>query len=131
MAIISKNLFVVSLVCVLTYCASTIPRVQDVIDMAPPRQVTYILEGHELLLKWQASTDESKPDFQGYNIYISAKSLVFGFLSDLPEPLQLDKNVHQFKIDKEEVASPCFIHIRSRNTKGHLSYPSLPELVIP
>ncbi len=131
MPFLSKNLFLVSLICVLTYCASTIQRVEDVIDLAPPRHVTYTIDGDELLLKWQASTDESKPDFQGYNIYISTKSLVFGFLSDLPEPLQLDKNIHQFKIDKEQAASPCFVHIRSRNTKGHLSHPSLPELVIP
>lgn len=109
-------------------CAGSGPRVRDVTELAPPVNVR-LADGLSLPYKiiWQASPDEGRPDFAGYNVYISAKSLILAPVKNLPQPVLAGK-IHEYSTDVGKGAT--FVHVRSRNAKGDISLPSLPEIEI-
>lgn len=111
-------------------CSATVPQVADVIDLAPPQHVTVEKLDDSIRLTWRPSIHESAPTFQGYDIYIGEKSLVLAPLRTLPQPVQVAKGTHALILDASHLPAEAFIHLRSRDVKGHLSLPSLPEIVL-
>lgn len=108
-------------------CASAVPHIRDVTELAPPGNVSYTFVDESVKLSWQASPHESKVEFAGYNIYLAQKSLILTAMKELPAPVILDKQ-HEFVFTELEKGAKYFVHIRSRNEDGNLSLPSLPEL---
>ncbi|MFQ6114505.1 MAG: fibronectin type III domain-containing protein [bacterium] len=111
-------------------CASSLPRVKDITELAPPRNVQAVSDQGIIRISWDASSDESKPHFDGYNIYCSNKSLILVSIKHLPPPVIVDKNQHQIELQDLDRSSRYFVHVRSRDKNGDLSFPSLPEVVI-
>jgi hypothetical protein len=87
-------------------------------------------ENGVIKISWDASSDESKSYFDGYNIYFSKKSLILRSTKDLPSPIPVDKNQHELVLQNLEGPAKYFIHVRSRNKSGDFSFPSLPEVVV-
>ena len=102
------------------------PKVKSALQLAPPQNVQQIKQSEEHKIIWEASSDEKKPGFAGYNVYFSNKSLIFTAIKNLPVPVELDKTVHECIPD--DIDSLTFLHVRSRNTRGEISLPSLPEI---
>ncbi|MFQ5602755.1 MAG: fibronectin type III domain-containing protein [bacterium] len=115
----------------LVNCAGSLPRVRDVTELAPPQKVQYEIQNRSVFLTWQASPHAANAHFAGYNIYIAKKSLILAPIKDLPRPIRLDKKETQYELKNLQRDAKYFIHLRSRNTKGEISLPSLPELVVP
>lgn len=111
-------------------CAASLPRVKDITELAPPLNVRMTQEEGLVKISWEPSPDESKPAFDGYNIYYAKKSLILASVKKLPVPVMVDKNQHEVILRDLDRASQYFVHVRSRNIKGDLSFPSLPELLI-
>ncbi|MFQ5652933.1 MAG: hypothetical protein ACE5IY_23645, partial [bacterium] len=110
-------------------CAPTLPKVKKVTELSPPFQVSTTIAGDSLIVRWQPSPHEPRPDFAGYNLYVSGKSLVFAAVAELPVPALVGKERHQLVLPTPE-GSPIFVHMRSRTKNGEISLPSLPELTI-
>jgi len=114
----------------LTACAGQMPRVLDVIELAPPSHVSYRVVGDSVIVQWQASIHEQEASFLGYAVYAARKSLILAPLQALPQPIAVDKQTHHLTLARSTLPRQAFIHVRSTNRRGHLSLPSLPELVI-
>jgi hypothetical protein len=111
-------------------CAASGPKVRDVTELAPPENVRLVIEPDRTMLVWDASYHEISPEFAGYNLYISDKSLILAPWQQLPVPVALDKQVYQYPLDDLEPEKQYFIHLRCRNQKGEISLPTLPEVVV-
>ena len=111
-------------------CAGSGPRVRDVTELAPPVNVR-LADGSSspCNIVWQASPDEKRPDFAGYNIYISYNSLILAPVKNLPQPVLAGK-IHEYLYSADVGEGAKFVHVRSRNAKGDISLPSLPEIEI-
>ena len=111
-------------------CAGSGPRVRDVTELAPPVNVR-LADGpsRPCNIVWQASPDEKRPDFAGYNIYISDNSLILAPVKNLPQPVLAGK-IHEYLYSADVGDGAKFVHVRSRNAKGDISLPSLPEIEI-
>ncbi|MFQ5864380.1 MAG: fibronectin type III domain-containing protein [bacterium] len=111
-------------------CASSLPRVKDITELAPPRNVQVVSENGVTKVSWDASSDESRPHFGGYNVYYSTKSLILVSIKQLPPPMFVNKNQHEVELQDLDSSTRYFVHVRSRDKNGDLSFPSLPEVVI-
>lgn len=111
-------------------CSSSIPHVNEVTELAPPLEAEWIIQNGKVRIQWRASPHEDRADFAGYNVYFSRKSLIFTAIKELPSPGILDKNQHQHILENLDETSPIFVHVRSRDSRGNVSLPSLPELKI-
>lgn len=124
----ARILPVTMLLAVIFACAVSVQKVRDVTELAPPPDLRIVARSStSVRIVWQASPHEGRQDFAGYNVYFANRSLIFAPLKDLPEPVLLGK-IHEYEIDSR--ARPTFVHVRSRNTHGEISLPSLPEIEI-
>jgi hypothetical protein len=112
-------------------CAASLPKVKDVTQLSPPREVSLARSGGQLQLHWRASVHENREGFVGYNIYISPKSLIFAPVVALPEPVLILKKQgdYEYTLDNNSAGSTLFFHVRSLDKNGDISLPSLPELL--
>lgn len=122
--------FIVWVTVSLLGCASSLPRIKDVIELAPPQHVRMTKENGQIKISWDRSPHENQPQFEGYNVYYATKSLILASVKDLPMPVVVDKYHHETVLTNLEKTSRYFVHVRSRDKDGTLSFPSLPELVI-
>jgi len=107
-------------------------RVLDITELAPPRQVSASFSDGRVVVRWQPSLDEQRPQFAGYNVYVSTSSLLITALAvddRLPQPLEVGK-VHQAILADLEPGARYFIQVRSRLRSGRISIASLPEVVV-
>ncbi len=81
-------------------------------------------------MQWQPSPQEASADFAGYNVYISEYSLLFTPPSDLPPVILLGKEHRYLLLSGSQKSRAVFIHIRSRDQRGDISLPSLPEITL-
>lgn len=109
-------------------CAANRPPVRDVTELAPPTRVTYTVENGTVKIVWGASPDTGRAYFEGYNVYYAPRSLMLSAFDDLPTPILADKTQHGVQLTDLKPAVRYFIHVRSRDTSGRVSLPSLPEL---
>ncbi len=70
----------------------------DVTDLAPPGNVTHESRDVDVKIYWQASPHQNRSDFGGYNVYSSPRSLIFVAVKDLPFPIVLSKDQHEWSI---------------------------------
>lgn len=107
----------------------TMLNVQDVIGLPPPANVQSRRAGQSLTISWQAGEEARVPDFSGYLLYVSSRSLAGTPLAELPTPIVIGRGftAHTFTIGD---SLPLFVQVRSRAGRNRLSLPSLPELVI-
>ncbi len=127
---IQKTVFIFSLTALLS-CGSSLPNIKDVTELAPPQNVSISPENEQITIIWDTSIHEDKPEFAGYNLYYSRKSLMFAPIKNLPPPVVLGKNQHSYTLDNLDPTVKHFVHVRSRDLDGNLSFPSLPEVIIP
>ncbi len=107
----------------------TMLHVQDVIELPPPAKVQSRRAGQSLTISWQAGEEARVPDFSGYLLYVSSRSMAGTPLAELPTPIVIGRGftAHTFLIGD---SLPLFVQVRSRAGRNRLSLPSLPELVI-
>ncbi len=110
-------------------CASSGPRLRSMTELAPPPDVTVVQRGQGATVAWQASRHESREVFFGYNVYLSSRSLIFAATRDLPQVATIPKGRYEYTVSTLP-AGRLFLHVRSVDTNGNLSLPSLPEQVI-
>lgn len=111
-------------------CGSSLPHIRDVTELAPPLNVRMTRENSHIKISWDPSPDENQSQFDGYNIYYSKKSLILASVKALPRPLIVYRSQHDVILQDLNSASQYFVHVRSKDKDGNLSFPSLPELVI-
>ena len=117
--------------CLILYsCAANGPKVLDVTELAPPVRVQLDTDTDEYIIRWQPSYHQNDTDFTGYNIYISVKSLILAPVADLPVAVELGPDALSYVLEGGRDDNKLFVHVRSRNSKGHVSLPSLPEVIV-
>lgn len=107
-------------------------QVIDITELTPPRKVVATVTSGEVVVRWEPSFDESRPDFAGYSVYVATRSLMnFSFAAGegLPLPREVGQ-VHELVIGELIPGERYFIQIRSRLDNGQLSVASLPEVTI-
>lgn len=114
----------------LWYCAGQYPKVKDVIELSPPQKVKAFYLNNEVKIIWQPSYHENLSNFEGYNIYYSTRSLILSSIKNLPSPIMVNKAQHEVILHDLKESVPYYVHVRSRDKKGNISLPSLPELIV-
>jgi len=107
----------------------TMLHVQDVIELPPPAKVQSRRAGQSLTISWQAGEEARVPDFSGYLLYVSSRSMAGTPLAELPTPIVIGRGFTAHTIVIGD-SLPLFVQVRSRAGRNRLSLPSLPELVI-
>jgi hypothetical protein len=110
-------------------CSSS-PKIRDITELFPPKHVRVYSEQGGYRVLWEPSIDENHADFSGYNLYYTKQSVNEIPARELPFPILLDKTQHEYKLTGLDPTTQYFIHIRSRNSRGHISLPSQPEIAI-
>lgn len=129
-SLLMKRMLFVSLFWALFFGCSASPKIRNISELFPPRNIRVYLEDRGYKVVWDPSIDENHPGFGGYNLYYGTSSLSQMLVDDLPLPIVLDKTAHEYFLSDLSPATQYFLHIRSRNAKGDLSLPSLPEITI-
>lgn len=112
-------------------CAAGGTALRQITELQPPQKPAFSEDGSTLVIAWEASPDELSASFDGYNLYLSNKSLMFAPVARLPEPVVLGA-VHEYTLDPaRNPGNAIYVQIRSRDRNGGVSLPALPEIVVP
>jgi len=125
-----KRIALTSLFSALLFGCGASPKIRDISELFPPKNVRIYFEDRGYKVVWEPSIDESHPGFAGYSLYYGTSSLIQTSVDELPLPIVLDKFAHEYFLSDLNPTTQYFFHIRSRNARGDLSLPSLPEITI-
>ncbi len=111
------------------YACASRPQLLDYISLPPPQEVSARLTAEGLVVSWELPPPYLLARIEQFNVYVSPKSLLYTPIEALPQPACVaDRKQTRCLIKDVDVARDLFIHVRSQNSKGDLSLPSLPEI---
>lgn len=110
-------------------CLGQRSRMRPITELAPPTDVQLVYREGQPVLTWTPSRHAESAIFAGYNLYVSAKSLLFASPEDLPAPVFVGAG-REFTLSPFDSLTKVYLHLRSVDQEGAVGLPSLPEVVI-
>ncbi|MFQ5630648.1 MAG: hypothetical protein ACE5I1_17900 [bacterium] len=125
-----QHLLPLLLLLLFTSCTHA-PGILDYVSLPPPDNVQAKTTGSQVEITWEFPQMPSAHQITGFNVYLSAESLVYTALSDLPAPtLQATRDKTCILLPIPKKLRTILIHVRSKNKHGDVSLPSLPEVML-
>ena len=102
---------------------------EKTVKLAPPANIQLEAGENAIAVIWDASPDEAKSYFSGYNIYFDTNSSALLSPDRLPSASQVRKDMHEYVIRGLKNDQEYFVHVRSRHVDDGISEAGLPEKV--
>ena len=100
---------------------------EKIAKLAPPTSVRVAAGENAAEVTWDPSPDGAKYELAGYNVYFDGKSAVTLSPDQVPNVVEIGKNVRACVVRGLENGKQYFFHVRSRHIEGGIGPAGLPE----